>query len=117
MEEKKEWSEKKVNLSSAIIIGAVLALVGGVIGANWNNIFGGFGPYLGLSNNSKVNWSALDEVYDKLATTYNGEISESEVIEGAKKGLTESLGDKYTVYMDAEESSDFYDDLHGNVGA
>lgn len=117
MEEKKEWSEKKVNLSSAIIIGAVLALVGGVIGANWNNIFGGFGPYLGLSNNSKVNWSALDEVYDKLATTYNGEISEGEVIEGAKKGLTESLGDKYTVYMDAEESSDFYDDLHGNVGA
>ena len=118
MEEKKEWKEKKVNLSSAIIIGAVLAVVGGVIGANWGNLFGGFGPYLGLSGNStKVNWSALDEVYDKLATTYNGEISESEAIEGAKKGLTESLGDKYTVYMDSETSSDFYDDLHGNVGS
>lgn len=118
MEEKKEWSEKKVNLSSAIIIGAVLAVVGGLIGANWNNLFGEFGPYLGLSNNTtKVNWSALDEVYNKLATSYNGEISDSLLIEGAKKGLTDALGDKYTVYMDADETSSFYDDLHGNVGA
>ena len=41
----------------------------------------------------------------------------SQIIEGAKKGLTESLGDEYTVYMDAEETTDFYDDLHGNVGS
>lgn len=111
--------EKKVSLGNAIIIGAVMAVVGGVLGANWNNWFAGFGPYLGLSTSttSSMNWSALDEVYNKLAASYNGEISESEVIEGAKKGLTEALGDKYTVYMDAEEASDFYDDLHGNVGA
>ncbi|MBQ3296566.1 S41 family peptidase [Candidatus Saccharibacteria bacterium] len=118
MNENKEWREKKVNLSSAIIIGFVLAVLGGVVGANWNSWFGGFGPYLGLSSrSSSVNWSALDEVYNRLAGSYNGEISESEVIEGAKRGLTESLGDVYTVYMDAEETADFYDDLHGNVGS
>ncbi len=111
--------EKKVSLGNAIIIGAVMAVVGGVLGANWNNWFAGFGPYLGLSTSttSSMNWSALDEVYNKLAASYNGEISESDVIEGAKKGLTEALGDKYTVYMDTEEASDFYDNLHGNVGA
>ncbi len=111
--------EKKVSLGNAIIIGAVMAVLGGVLGANWNNWFAGFGPYLGLTTNttSSVNWSALDEVYNKLAASYNGEISESEVIEGAKKGLTEALGDKYTVYMSTEEAEDFYDDLHGNVGA
>ncbi len=111
--------EKKVSLGNAIIIGAVMAVVGGVLGANWNNWFAGFGPYLGLSTSmtSSMNWSALDEVYNKLAASYNGEISESDVIEGAKKGLTEALGDKYTVYMDTEEAEDFYDDLHGNVGA
>ncbi len=111
--------EKKVSLGNAIIIGAVMAVLGGVLGANWNNWFAGFGPYLGLTTNttSSVNWSALDEVYNKLAASYNGEIAESEVIEGAKKGLTEALGDKYTVYMNTEEAEDFYDDLHGNVGA
>ena len=61
--------------------------------------------------------SPLNEVYNRLSTTYNGEINEKDVIEGAKKGLTESLGDKYTVYMDAEEAAEFTDDLHGNVGA
>lgn len=118
MNDKKEWGEKKVSLGNAVIVGAILAIVGIVIGANWNTWFGGYAPYLGIgSQTSNINWSALDEVYNKLATTYNGEITEAEVIEGAKKGLTESLGDDYTVYMDAEETSEFYDDLHGNVGS
>ena len=117
--EKKTWSEKQVNLSSAIIIGFVLAVVGGVVGANWNNWFGGYGAYLGWSNNgaAAVDWSPLNEVYNKLASTYNGEIVTSELVEGAKAGLTAAINDKYTVYMGAEEASDFYDDLHGNVGS
>ncbi|MBO7718124.1 PDZ domain-containing protein, partial [Candidatus Saccharibacteria bacterium] len=115
----KVWNEKRVSLGSAIIIGAVLAVVGAVIGINWQTWFGGFAPYLGLesSTRSDVDWSSLNEVYNKLASSYNGEIVKSEMIEGAKKGLTEALGDVYTVYMDAEETSDFYDDLHGTVGS
>lgn len=113
-----EWKEKKISLASAIIVGAVLAVIGGIIGANWNNIFGKYGPYLGLADTSQnVNWSSLNEVYNKLASSYNGEINNSDVIEGAKKGLTDALGDKYTVYMDAEETEEFYNDLHGEVGA
>ena len=59
----------------------------------------------------------MNEVYDRLEKSYNGQIDNKAVMEGAKKGLTAALGDKYTVYMDSEESSDFYDDLHGNVGS
>lgn len=119
MSEKKEWSEKKVSLGNAIIVSVLLAVIGGVVGANWNSWFSGFGPYLGFSGaaNSEIDWSSLNEVYNKLASSYNGEISEKDVIEGAKDGLTNALGDKYTVYMDAEEAAEFYDDLHGNVGA
>lgn len=119
-ENKREWKEKKVSLGNAIIVGAVMTVLGVVVGANWNSWFGGFGPYLGLgkiSGGSEVNWSELDEVYNRLAGSYNGEISVTDVVEGAKKGLTDALGDKYTVYMDVEEAKDFDDDLHGNVGA
>lgn len=113
-----EWKEKKVSLGNAIIISAIVGLFCGVIGANWNNIFGGFAPYLGLNDNSsRVDWSPLNEVYNKLADSYNGEIDKNVVIEGAKKGLVDALGDVYTTYMTAEKASDFYDDLHGNVGA
>lgn len=113
-----EWKEKKVGLGNAIIVGAIVGVFCGVIGANWNNIFGGFAPYLGLSDNSsRIDWSPLNEVYNKLADSYNGEIDKNAVIEGAKKGLVDSLGDVYTSYMSSDKASEFYDDLHGNVGA
>ena len=68
---KKLWEEKKTSLGNAIIIGTVLAIIGGVIGANWNNIFSGFAPYLGFSNNGAVSKriagmrKKLDEVQNK----------------------------------------------------
>lgn len=119
MSEKVEWKEKKTSLGNAIIISAVMLVVGLFVGFNCKNWFSGFAPYLGIDadKSSEVDWSSLNEVYNKLANSYNGEITPDKVIEGAKKGLTESLGDVYTVYMDSEESSDFYDDLHGNVGS
>ena len=117
MEKEVEWKEKKTSLGGAVVVSTIMLVIGVIVGINWDNIFGGFAPYLGGENVEKMNWSALDEVYDKLATSYNGEISKEAVIEGAKKGLTESLDDVYTVYMDAEEAAEFEDDLHGNVGA
>ena len=117
--EKNEWKERKVSLGNAIIIGAVLLVVGLTVGLNWKGWFGGFSPYLGFGNigGSEIDWSALDEVYNKLAANYDGEVTEDVIIDGAKKGMTAALGDKYTVYMDAEEAAEFTDDLHGNVGA
>ncbi len=117
--DKKEWKEKKISLGSAIVMSAVLAVIGVVVGLNWDSWFSGFAPYLSfdVQVKSNIDWSPLDEVYNKLASSYNGEISVSEAIEGAKKGLTESLGDAYTAYMEPKEAADFYDDLHGNVGS
>lgn len=117
MNKKVEWKEKKTSLGNAIIIGAVMAVIGIVVGANWNNLFGSFSPYLGGKVSSSVDWSALDEVYDKLAATYNGEVSVDKMIAGAKEGMVEALGDAYTAYLDAEKAADFYDDLHGNAGS
>lgn len=117
MSEQVEWKEKKVSLGSAIIVSAILAVIGGVIGANWNAWFGGMAPYLGAPLSESMDWSPLNEVYNKLASKYDGEVVRETIIDGAKKGLVDALGDKYTVYMDAEEASDFEDDLHGNVGA
>ncbi len=116
---KKKWEEKKTSLGNAIIMAAVMAVLGVVVGANWQNWFGGFAPYLGFNAESaaSIDWSELNEVYNKLASTYNGDIDNEAIIEGAKKGLVDSLGDVYTVYMNAEESEEFYKDLHGDVGS
>ena len=116
MSDKVEWREKRISLGNAIVMSAVLAVVGVLIGINWNSWFSGFAPYLGIEAETN-DWSALNEVYDKLTGTYNGDVDRTALIEGAKKGMADALGDRYTVYMTAEESSDFYDDLHGNVGS
>lgn len=119
MSENLEWKEKKTSLGGAIVISVIMLVVGLFVGANVSSWFSGFMPYLGMQSvaTEKVDWSELNEVYNQLATSYNGDIDTTEVIEGAKKGLVDSLGDVYTVYMDKEETSEFYDDLHGNVGS
>ena len=117
---KVEWKEKKTSLGNAIIIGAVMAALGIFVGLNFDSWFTQFAPYLGLSNRkttSVVDWSPLNEVYSELVANYNGDVNKNLIIDGAKKGLVEALGDVYTTYMNAEKSAEFYDDLHGNVGS
>lgn len=112
-----EWKEKKVSLGNAIIIGAVLAFFGLIIGINFRNIFPGLGDPFGSTSGS-LDWSSLDEVYKKISTSYNGEIDKTALVEGAKTGLVNALGDVYTVYMDSEEKDEYTSSvLHGNVGA
>ncbi len=115
-----EWKPKKINLSTGIIISAVTLSIGLFIGLGFST----FAPYLGIKTPSSEaqeisangDWSELNEVYSLLKKNYDGEIDKTAVIEGAKKGLTEALGDVYTVYMDAEEAKEFNDSLHGEVG-
>lgn len=109
-----EWKVRKISVGNAIIIAAVTLAIGIGLGLFWNNLVA---PIFGFGGVADSRWVVLDEVYNKLASTYDGDIDESAIIEGAKKGLTESLGDVYTVYMDANEAKDFEDDLHGKVGA
>lgn len=113
-----EWKEKKVSLGNAIIIGAVLAVIGVFVGANFNHLFGGLSAYFGGYKDAGIDDSELDEIYNKLAASYNGDIDKKELLEGAKKGMTEAVGDLYTEYMDAEEANNYTNSvLHGNVGA
>ncbi|MBQ6375995.1 S41 family peptidase [Candidatus Saccharibacteria bacterium] len=114
---KSEWKAKKTNLGNAIILSAVTTAIGVLVGIGLSTLGGvktllGFDVYAGSDD-----WSSLSEVYDKLKSTYNGEMDFGAMLEGAKTGLTESLGDKYTTYISADEAADFYDGLHGNVGS
>ncbi|MBR3232786.1 S41 family peptidase [Candidatus Saccharibacteria bacterium] len=110
-----DWKAKKVKLASAIVGAAVALIVGVILGVSWNN----YAPYLGgkVSGNSNISWNELNEVYNSLVTNYDGDIDKSAIIDGAKHGLVEAVGDVYTVYMDKEESAEFNDILHGDVGA
>jgi len=114
-----EWKGRKVNLGSAIVCSAIVLILGFIVGLNWQSLSSKFSPYLSIGNSSsnEMDWSALNEVYSTLTEYYDGDIDKDAIVEGAKAGLVDAVGDKYTVYMTAEEAQEFQDDLHGEVGA
>ena len=106
--------EKKVNLTTAIIVAAI-ALFGGLLaGANWDKIESYFGMKKQVAN---VDFSTLNSVYEKLAENYDGDLDKTKIIEEAKRGLVKAAGDDYTYYLTAAEAEEFEKDLNGDVGA
>lgn len=59
-------------------------------------------------------YSLLFEVREALIAKYDGEIEDEKLLEGAIKGMTSSLKDPYTVYMNGEEYTDFMDQSEGH---
>ena len=53
--------------------------------------------------NDASKYSALFTVRDTLIEKYDGEIDDDELLEGAIKGMTNSLNDPYTVFMNNDE--------------
>lgn len=113
----KTWEERQISLGGAIITAAITLAIGVIIGVNWNNFTTNFLPYLGIQNRNTIDWSDLNEVYYNLATYYDGDLDTTELIEGAKKGLTAAIGDIYTEYMPTNEATDYMASLNGDIGA
>ncbi len=64
---------------------------------------------------SREDLNFLKEVWDKVKKKYVGEIpNEKEVLEGAARGIVESLGDPYSVYWNEKESQEFLEDMEGS---
>ena len=108
---------RQVSLGATAVLSFVTLIVGALIGANWNNLYLQFSPYINLNQkvSTTVKWEELNEVYSQISANYDGSIDKAAMIEGAKKGLTASLGDPYTVYFDAKAAVDFKSSLNGEI--
>ncbi|MBE6043010.1 MAG: S41 family peptidase [Clostridium thermopalmarium] len=61
-----------------------------------------------------VKFNKLFIVKENLYKFYDGNIDEEALVDGAIKGMTESLKDPYTVYMNTEEFKEFNTQTEGN---
>jgi len=95
----------------------ITALVFFVAGSRSDQILAQIGPSLGIKvDPSTLDLSSLQETYRQLKANYDGDIKNSDLIDGANKGLVAAAGDQYTVYMTAEEAKAFEGDLSGDIG-
>lgn len=62
---------------------------------------------------SNLNYASVEQVYDVLRQTYDGELTVEQLLDGLKAGLAQSTGDPYTEYLNVEEAKEFDNDLNG----
>ena len=114
---KDKQKNRQISFGAGIALSFFTLVIGFIIGANWKNLYLQFSPYINphqkISNTIK--WDELNEVYSQISSNYDGSIDKQNIIEGAKKGLTASLGDPYTVYFNAKEAVEFKSSLNGEI--
>lgn len=109
--------QKQVNLGTTIFSSLITLAIGIFLGSNWNNLYLQFSPYINPAQKvtSNIKWDDLNEVYSQISSNFDGSIDKTNLIEGAKKGLTAALADPYTVYYDSKEAAEFKSDLKGEI--
>lgn len=109
--------QKQVNLGTTIFSSLITLAIGIFLGANWNNLYLQFSPYINPAQKvtSNIKWDDLNEVYSQISSNFDGSIDKTKLIEGAKKGLTAALDDPYTAYYDSKEAAEFKSDLKGEI--
>lgn len=102
-----------VSMWMTIVIALLTGVVGFVVGTRSEGLL----VWLSTSQNkdmaTNLDFSSVQEVYDKLRDQFDGKIDANKLIDGAKKGLVEAAGDPYTVYFTDAEAKSFLDTLDG----
>lgn len=106
--------KKRFALTTVIAIILVTALTSFILGTRANDIMAWAGSGQNRDLASDLDFSGVEEVYDKLREKYDGKLDPAALIEGAKKGLVEATGDPYTSYFSQEEAKAFMSDLEGS---
>lgn len=66
-----------------------------------------------LSN--QLDYSSVNQVYRILRTDFDGQLKQSQLIDGLKAGLVSAAGDPYTEYFSPKQAKDFNNELTGSI--
>lgn len=102
---------KKHNIYKTVMIVVITAVVTFLLAYVY---LGDDNITIGRSSKEGLKDSTFDEIKANLDNKFLGEIDEEKLIEGAKKGFVDALGDPYTEYMTKEEWKDFMENTMGN---
>jgi len=95
----------------------LIAGLGYLAGTFHSQVFGTIGSAFGLKTYSgALDLSNVQATYQALKANFDGTLDDAALIEGANKGLVEAAGDEYTMYMNKQESTNFDNELSGNIG-
>jgi carboxyl-terminal processing protease len=104
------WFER----AAVIVIG--LALFGfGVLVGNGRIEFAAHPVSKNTSLPDQLDYSTVNDVYQKLKDNYNGKLTESQLLDGLKHGLAEATNDPYTEYFTPKEAKQFTEQVNDSI--
>lgn len=103
-------TKKQISVSSMIMVCVVVALGFFALGTRSYLLPT---PFSKSTSPAQLNFSELNSLYSVLKSKYDGDIDTEKLIDGAKHGMVDALGDPYTTYFNAEEAKAFDSDLNG----
>lgn len=117
-----KFVSKKIKIdNNFLILGSVIVLVfvlGYIFGSNKQYIERKISRQnVSSDNNSlpnELDYSGVNELYGELKSRFDGQLDQTKLEEGLKKGLVEAAGDPYTEFFTAEEAKDFQQGLSGS---
>ena len=121
-QEETENKRRKSKILKVLSIFGVILLIGGAFCCGnyvtrFGVVFGKNGDIYAdvFKDKAEVDkYKTLFEVRDDLITLYDGELDDEVMLEGALKGMVNSLGDPYTVYMNSEEYKNLMSSISGS---
>ena len=72
-------------------------------------------PASASSSTQALDYSSLDQVYSILKNNFNGTLSNTTLLNGAKQGLVNAAGDPYTEYFDPTDAQSFNSQLSNSI--
>jgi carboxyl-terminal processing protease len=116
----KTTKPKKPDARRLIIVGLfVLVFSLGWILGHQDARFGGVGVGRSLvgkgSLNQVADFAAFWKAWDLLVNNFDGKVDYQKMIDGAITGMTNSLGDPYTTFLNKEDAKSLSDDLSGTI--
>lgn len=115
--EQRQNAKKYLTSVGVFVVVAASIAFGYGAGAYRLQIEAAIGPVFGQKvHDTEIDLSSVQEVYSRLVSNYDGTINKKDLIEGAKTGLVNAVGDTYTTYLGAQDSAEFNDSLNGNIG-
>ncbi|HEX6258395.1 MAG TPA: S41 family peptidase [Candidatus Saccharimonadales bacterium] len=105
--------KKPRHISRGTFIGSLLIVLAiGFVAGTRSEQIAAFLPFIPKAQQG-IDFSSLQETHRQLVNSYDGQLNQQKLIEGANKGLVEATGDPYSTYFTADEAAQFNNDLEG----
>jgi carboxyl-terminal processing protease len=107
----KRWLVRGAKIGGSVVVAVAVFALGVGFGNGTITVGSGSGQNGQLP--AKLNYATVNQVYNALKANYDGKLSETQLLDGMKAGLTQAAGDPYTVYFSAKDAKAFNDQLSG----